>query len=514
MSYHNINTSYSQGQVSTNILTYINGAPLFATIQQALDYGVSIGLSGYHTHTFQGVVGYMAGFDHSEATLNEQQVLTQNIQAVQQKKITSFNVDTSDLSRVASTRSVKVIGDIGAEFSLQVIQNSSSSSTLDKFYNFKKRTFESQSNHNHIAKVKLSSNSYSTNIKIPSTTVEDYRVLLIANEKSNTKISSDIVNGNNAASKTINQVANVTVTFVFKTSNTNTYNADPPSSNIAITNAANRSVSETVDIAKTLTNTSSDANGFGLIVSSIFRNDQSFFIEQNQTVNGAITSATSFLLDDTSNITVGSVITAVDGGSLSGTPSVISIVEKLVEISSAQTFADNRVLTFKTTGNSNIEQATGFKFQANGLSQLTNETIIATTAAKNDSADLGDKVQRVAKTVRADGSVTEATDGSSATVTLNGTYGITGGDNVVVSGIDVPSNKTVVSEVSTVSSSAGAVTLNSAVGPLQNTQEITFIGCSQTYTLSGSTISVSKYPSENITVNLDLDSFITPGTAS
>ena len=102
MSYHNINTSYSQSQVSTNILTYINGAPLFKTIQQALDYGVSVGLSGYHTHTFQGVVGYMAGFDHSEATLNEQRVLTQNTQTTQQKNITAFNVDTSNLSRVTS----------------------------------------------------------------------------------------------------------------------------------------------------------------------------------------------------------------------------------------------------------------------------------------------------------------------------------------------------------------------------------------------------------------------------
>ena len=66
MSYHN--TSQNRTTTSSNILTYISGVPLFSTIQQALTYGQQVGLRGYHTHNFQGVVGYMAGFDHTQAS--------------------------------------------------------------------------------------------------------------------------------------------------------------------------------------------------------------------------------------------------------------------------------------------------------------------------------------------------------------------------------------------------------------------------------------------------------------
>ena len=76
MSYHNTNqnirtTSSITNRVSavtSNVLTTIDGAPLFRTIQQALAYGQQVGLRGYHTHNFQGVVGYMAGFDHTQAS--------------------------------------------------------------------------------------------------------------------------------------------------------------------------------------------------------------------------------------------------------------------------------------------------------------------------------------------------------------------------------------------------------------------------------------------------------------
>ena len=227
------------------------------------------------------------------------------------------------------------------------------------------------------------------------------------------------------------------------------------------------------------------------------------------------------MLDDTSNITVGSVITAVDGGSLSGTPSVISIVENLVTISSAQTFADNRVLTFKTTGVSNIETATktntstGLAFRTANLSQrltnIVNRTTIARTGGGSPDEILD--AQTVTKTVRADGSVSEATDGSSSTVTLNGTYGIAGSDVSTITGLGIANNNTLVSEIGTPSASAGALTLNNAV-LLDAGQEVVFVGSSQSVALTGAQILIDSYPTSALTVNLDLDTFITPGTAT
>tara|TARA_Y100001938_G_C8002558_1_gene385518 strand:+ start:658 stop:915 length:258 start_codon:yes stop_codon:yes gene_type:complete len=49
------------------LLTTISGIPLFSTVQEALAWAIANGLSGYHTHFFNGQVGYMGGTNHSTA---------------------------------------------------------------------------------------------------------------------------------------------------------------------------------------------------------------------------------------------------------------------------------------------------------------------------------------------------------------------------------------------------------------------------------------------------------------
>ena len=49
------------------VLTTIDGVPLYSTIQEALDYAAATGLTGYHTHTYQGQIGYMGGATHDQA---------------------------------------------------------------------------------------------------------------------------------------------------------------------------------------------------------------------------------------------------------------------------------------------------------------------------------------------------------------------------------------------------------------------------------------------------------------
>tara|TARA_R110002073_G_scaffold138918_1_gene288742 strand:+ start:286 stop:549 length:264 start_codon:yes stop_codon:yes gene_type:complete len=51
-----------------SLLTVIAGIPLFTTIQEALDWAASNGLSGYHVHNWQGQQGYMGGANHLQAT--------------------------------------------------------------------------------------------------------------------------------------------------------------------------------------------------------------------------------------------------------------------------------------------------------------------------------------------------------------------------------------------------------------------------------------------------------------
>jgi len=49
------------------ILTTIDGIPLFSTPQEAVDWASQNNVQGYHTHTYQGQIGYMGGASHASA---------------------------------------------------------------------------------------------------------------------------------------------------------------------------------------------------------------------------------------------------------------------------------------------------------------------------------------------------------------------------------------------------------------------------------------------------------------
>ena len=59
------------------LLTNINGIPLYSTQQEALNYAAANGLTGFHTHSYQGQIGYMGGIDHNNAITGG--VISQNI---------------------------------------------------------------------------------------------------------------------------------------------------------------------------------------------------------------------------------------------------------------------------------------------------------------------------------------------------------------------------------------------------------------------------------------------------
>ena len=48
-------------------LTTIDCIHLFSTESEALAWGSAHGLSGFHTHDYQGMTGYMGGSDHNNA---------------------------------------------------------------------------------------------------------------------------------------------------------------------------------------------------------------------------------------------------------------------------------------------------------------------------------------------------------------------------------------------------------------------------------------------------------------
>ena len=51
-----------------SLIQVIDGVPAYSTIEEALAYGASYNISGYHTHVVSGQTAYMAGTTHDEIT--------------------------------------------------------------------------------------------------------------------------------------------------------------------------------------------------------------------------------------------------------------------------------------------------------------------------------------------------------------------------------------------------------------------------------------------------------------
>ena len=60
------------------IIGSVDNIPVFDTPTEALQYGNTNGLVGYHTHNINGVIGYMAGPTHGQASSSSQGSMTSN----------------------------------------------------------------------------------------------------------------------------------------------------------------------------------------------------------------------------------------------------------------------------------------------------------------------------------------------------------------------------------------------------------------------------------------------------
>ncbi len=473
MSYHNINTSSSTQstqrstrQSQRNILTYINNEPLFRTTQQALDYGQSVGLQGYHTHTFEGDVGYMAGVNHLQATSSatQEEVL---------KKIQSLSISLNSIPYLASTRDFTISGEQGAGFVLQVV------ATGNLFYNFKTKLFAAGFNSENTLKAKIGVSDYKGSIKFPTNgDGRVYTVILMADFSTNTVLKRGVI------SKNITQLAQTVVTFALLSDNASNYTTI--TSTTTATGSPILPHADNISLQNGLTNTSSDLAGYGLRLTRQPRSSDWVF-QNTQTVDGTISSSTTVVLDDVSDLTVGTTITGVSAGSLSGTPIIrsINVGTKTLTLSSAQSFNDGITLTFHARGFSVIKEAIGLgiDFIESSVSGL-----------------------ELTKTVR-------TTSSSSTTINLNGTYGISGGDVTGVAGLNINNSagKTTVTSVNA-SSSAGSIVVSAAQSIKAGTK-LYFPSVFARATVRNR-VKINKYPSSNRTIHLLLDNFITPGTSA
>ena len=392
--------------------------------------------------------------------------------------INNLNIDVSDLPTAVTTRVFSVIGSIGAKFRIIALQNPSSSSDQTLYYDFKDKSFAAGHNdlNNNLVST-LTSSTYHNSITIPSGAAEFVIKLM--------PIDGTTIQGStsNIITRSISKAsADATVTFAPVTVSTSNYTTQPTTTSSGAVNS-----SASFEFNWDVTNASSDEYAHGLRLTGKYKQiDGSYwYFTTTDTVDGAISSATSVVVDDLTDIGIGSIITGVSAGSLSGTPRVTAIdtATKTLTLDSAQTFSDGITLTFKAYGSSNIKKAIGLDVSFDLYPVVTPTTLT--------------------KTVRA--------DTSSTTITLNGTYGVAGGSFASISGFGVDNSTTNKVRTIEASSSAGSILVNVSQTLPQGTV-ITFGGCHQVINFKGG-INITKYPTASKTIYLDLDKLITVGVS-
>ena len=424
------------------------------------------------------------------------------------KYIRSINISQKQLGAIAENRKFVITGDIDANCMLQVVSSDSPS----KFYNFTKQTFETTFNSQHNLKINLESNKYYGSILFPAAGGVDYKVMLFQDpiDKETIIKESAVSKESLFISKTIEGLADTAITFSLHTANTSNYATLP--SDIVSTGNITTSGSVAVDIEKTVENIANDTHGFGLKHVSHSRGitsgkeynqdilkdqvwQQYLFYQKTTDVNGSTSSQTYVVVDDITNLGVGMELTYKTGTTAPDSAATITAIDtdtKTITISAANSLTDGNTLTFRGYGIDIIQDI--------------HSCILAVSS-------LGISCPPLSKSVRADGSLTEATDGSSTNIALVGTYGIAGGNTVAYSGVGVDNtsaNK--VSTVATASSTLGHITVQNAQNLVAGTL-LAFTGCFASATLTSS-LEISKYPSSSFELQLDLDKIFTPGAAS
>ena len=406
------------------------------------------------------------------------------------KNINNFNVDTSDLPKAALPRQYTVEGEEGAEFILQVL-----SEGRQGFYDFKSKSFSTTFTSTSSLKVKMKGNSYNGSINFPTNAGGDtYTILLITPPDKDTELAFGA--GKNSYSTTITQVIDTTLSFTPTTANGDSYQTFSSTGAASVESVASPISTTTVTKALDwdLKNTGSDDEGFGLRLTRQPINTDWYFqttevISSNPA--GDAVSNNTVIVADLTDIATGMVLVYHKGTtapSSATTITAINISKKSITFSTSTAFENGETMTLQARGSSVIQKAIGADIDFS----TWNANVISAKSAE------------LTKTVRS--------DASSETINLNGTYGISGGGFVTISGVGVNNLTTNSLQTVSASSAAGSVVMETdqSDNALALGTKLYFTGSTQTVTIANNIV-INKNPSSNRTIYLNLDNFITPG---
>ena len=408
-----------------------------------------------------------------------------------QKYIKSINIETLPLDFNGGSRKITFRGDSGSEFNMQIVQSAASSSVLEKYYNFKTNLFQLGSSVDTNLDVKISG-TYSTNLVFPSGSFS-YKIIIstIKYKETSILIKNKIKETN---SINITQLGQSTITISPITANSSSYGSMPDSltSTASITTAESRSLL----LNWNLVNASSDTQSFGL---RLIRQpvDSDWYFEKDLAIvdnpAGDAVSNNQVVVGSLDDIGVGMELIYHKATTAPSSTTIITgldFANKIITFSQSVAFEDGETMKFRAKGSNNIKNAIGV--------DISFGTIDASSA-------------ELSKTVR--------TDSSSSTITLNGTYGISGGGFVTISGVGI--KNTAANTVQTNQHTGGTARAHETQGEIimEEAQtvkagtKVYFEGSTQTVKLAAN-ITIKSFPTSNQTISLNLDNFITPGVQS
>jgi hypothetical protein len=441
------------------------------------------------------------------------------------KKITSIQINQSDMSAAAQSRSFTIIGEPDSYFSIEV------KTSGNKYYNFSTGVFGSAgvytSNH-RLSNVRIVGSSYKGSINIPADSDgETYSFFVYAEPHFETEFEEGVVGSYFSSGVLVDdsynrflyrvdikQIADTTVTIKPVPRVLTVYTSTSTDASVTATQSPVSTDSQSVDFSFVVENRDDDARAFGLQLLKNTVTDSDFYIKTTGTIDHAGKDAsatfTKYNVESIDNLGVGMTIDSAvtSGGSIravAGTPVIMS-AEKypqtdvdfpgtpFIEITPAIAFADNDVLTFFASGSDNIRNASGMDVSFENL-KIEVHTPSTTTVR---------------------GAIS-----SSTTVTVNGTYGIgkvavgegeSGIASTYIEGFGV--NNTSDNPITGVSASSSAGSITTTVAQtLADKTKLTIVNQAKAYTISGR-VNINKFPASNTQINLNLDNLLLVGSAS
>ena len=399
------------------------------------------------------------------------------------KIINKIQIDNSDLPETGGKRSLSVLGEEGAVFSLYIVRNSNK-----QYYDFSLGTFTGVNQRKGLFRKKINSSGFfSSNIIFPTISTDDsYNLYLQAESAYDTQLSTDLVsqgflyklpnfnsdtnvNGILTYPSSIHQFMNKSLVVKFRHNDSDVVESN--SGSLGTINMITGSTS-TLTFSQSVSMANADHNV------TIIRQPKStdFYTEIQKTVDGATSSSTTVVLDDVNSLVTGLVLQTTSGGTIPGTkPTITNIntVTKTLTLSAACSLDNNATLTFRAYGSSKTNAISGFTFKTSNLA-----VALPAVGPANDF------------------NVETKTNGawnSGTTITLDSTAGIKAGNTIfaVGLGIDASGNDITVSSV-TNSTQIVASAAHASGYSIADNVKIFFAGSAATATVTG-TITLNSF---------------------